>query len=524
MSLHKTHQPRNSHRQLTPTTHNRRLDYLVYTMASSSSFTATHPQQSLSPPSKSNDKMENLSQFETCYRACLELNDPTPDDLVVRSRSWLSSISEKELKCFIKTILKPPECKDEPNQVRLRHVQLQVLLRLQLLLLQEQVFLQRYIKISKVRRKSQTTTTTPTNPPQNVLLDDMIRILSTAAFLLDQNRPFAQFLTTILTKHLYTGLPDVVSALLDAFEISNPYLPKPKEDMELGPVLPVKRKKRKLPAASQQAQAPPKRLPLTSKKNRFQGSHFHANHKLDAISKLLDATPKATMAVNRTKSANITPQSMPSSKHSTRGRPNRLLSSQKTSQTTKSKSKSALLQQPPGPKSSPLNHEPQHEHEQLRQTVVQETPPSKSCPRPRHHREVQETLMFHSPVRQQRHSPHGIMVQETPVPMSSFHSPVSQSRFPTTPPRNNRSSVQEALASLSSLNNDNNNNDNNITTHRSAPETPAAMDLETTSSTTTTTTTKLRRLAPESPAMRNNKGKPKPFLSSRPGRPMNLFG
>lgn len=465
-------------------------------MASSSFFNATHSQPSISSPSiNDNDKIENLSQFETCYRACLERNDPTPNDLVVRSRSWLSSISEKELKSFIKTILKP-EFKDDSNQVRLRHVQLQALIRLQLLLVQEQVFLQRYIKICKPRNNKKSRTT-PTKTPQDVLLDDIICTLSTAAFLLDQNQPFAQFLYTILTKQLYTCLPYVVSALSDAFEIPNPYLPIFKDDMELEPVMPVKRKKRKLPAPSQQPHAPPKRMPLSSKKNRFQGSHFHASHKLDAISKLLDATPRPAMTMNRLKLTKITPQSMPSSKHSTLGCPNRLLTS---------KSKSALLP-PKRPKSSLLK-EPSS-----RRTVVQETPAAKS-----RHRQVQATPIFHSPVPQQRYPPPGT-VQETPTTMM-FHSPVPQSQCPFTMPFNNRPSVQETLAFLPSL------NDN---THRSvqetpglhdrgrlAPETPERpMDLETSAS-----TTNLPRVAPESPAMDNGK----PFLSPRPVRPMNLFG
>jgi hypothetical protein len=411
--------------------------------------------------------MENLSQFETCYKACLERNDPTPNDLVVRSRSWMSGISEKELKCFIKTILKP-ECKDDEsnNQNRLRHVQLQILLRLQLLLVKEEVFLQRYIKICKRRHKK--SQTTPTKTPQDVLLDDMIRILSTAAFLLDQNRPFAQFLTTtILTSRLSTCLPHVVSALLDAFEIPNPHLPKSSkdDDMELEPepvVVKVKRKKRKL----QQPQAPPKRQPLiTSKKNRFQQSHFHANHKLEAISKLLDATPRPTttttrMNHNRTKLAKITPQSMPSKQQqsTTLGRPNRLLASS---------NQKSLLQPPSRPKSSLLKKQPQ-QPQQLhpRRTVVQETPAVKSRPR-----QVQETPMCHSPM-----------------------------------PFNNRSSVQETRnhLPLSHLNNN---------THpRSVQETPGLHNRG-------------RRLAPETPAGPMLDLDTTTTTSESPAvRPMNLFG
>jgi hypothetical protein len=148
-------------------------------------------------------------------------------------------------------------------------------------------------KKKKKQRKNQTPSSAPRAPPatheqkQTAMLEHLTSILSRAAFYLPANDTFGAFLTRrCFTKLAWRKIPNVVTYVLNDFELANPFLPK--EEDEDDRIMLVKKKKKKVKKAVTAALAKPRPRLVAQKRNRFGGSHFHRSNSLLNISKLLD--------------------------------------------------------------------------------------------------------------------------------------------------------------------------------------------------------------------------------------------
>ena len=252
--------------------------------------------------SNNDEEISSLDDFKMVYNSCIEDNEPTPHELTARSKRWHSSLNGDQVKTLIIGVMKKEDCpleqKERDGEIRLRTIQVHVLLRLQLLLLQDQIFTEHYVKLaldksSKKRRKKKARDgIVQSSSPTEFLLDDIGQILSTAAFVLPQHVPFGSFLSSCLTKQVYSQLGSVVSDLFGLFEIPNPYVQRPSEDDDAnGLIRPITRRKKKRKQQAIVVPPPPSKRFLPPKnQNRFGATtnHSHFHTQLETISKLLD--------------------------------------------------------------------------------------------------------------------------------------------------------------------------------------------------------------------------------------------
>lgn len=108
-----------------------------------------------------------------------------------------------------------------PNRVKdevLRVIQIQLLLRLQLLAMDATAFLQLYNTKLMDRRKRKA------GAPTDVMAQ-IIAIVEQAPFLLDLGTTLLQFLQDTIPSSIYCSIPDQVQEIFDFFECANPFVP-----------------------------------------------------------------------------------------------------------------------------------------------------------------------------------------------------------------------------------------------------------------------------------------------------------
>lgn len=169
------------------------------------------------------------------------------------------------------------------------------------------------------------------------LLAHLTNILSRAAFFLPANVTLGSFLARkCLSRHVWKSMPNVVSHILDQFEVPNPYIAKKDDDDDVPKMLVRKKsvgKKQSTKKKSANLQKERPRL-IARKRNRFGGSHFHG--KIQDISKLLDKSTTTTPGNRLVRSSSS--KSLPKSKLVT---PHTTLSNSKTSTSRSNQSKTA---------------------------------------------------------------------------------------------------------------------------------------------------------------------------------------
>ena len=168
-------------------------------------------------------------------------------------------------------------------------------------------------KKKKKRKRDKKDSKAPTilseHEKERLVLDHFVDLLSRVPFLLPRDVPLSQFLNNnILSSNrlFWERSPRVVSHIYETFEIPNPYFKKKekspaakkdgkkKEDDSAA----KKRKSEKLQAIAKSKKRQRLAL-LTTKRPKYQGSHFHGNR--DDLSKLLDKKKQKT-AVSKGKS------------------------------------------------------------------------------------------------------------------------------------------------------------------------------------------------------------------------------
>jgi hypothetical protein len=287
------------------------------TMGESSS-TCTEMEKTTIKKAGAKEKNPNGAEWERLLKTWIATTAASDEGATPlhQARNWLASTSKdlekRQLDFVINNLLEEEEQSgmtsknDDDSLPSLRRIEWHVVLLLQLWILNGDSFIHRFAKIfrrrqrvKKNKKKKKQLSSIPS--PKQILLDNLVQELSRAAFLLPRNEPFGTFLRkNCLTKQTWKQQPDVVSYLMDYFEVSNPYLPK-EEEKDLPKPVVKKPKKKTQPAA--QTKKPLRRLP--TKRNSFRGSHFHG--KLQDMSKLLEQTPK--IALGKKSRPLITPHS-----------------------------------------------------------------------------------------------------------------------------------------------------------------------------------------------------------------------
>ena len=140
-------------------------------------------------------------------------------------------------------------------------------------------------------------------------VENITGVLSRAAFYLPANVPLGSFLPRhCLTKHVWKKLPNVVSHILDQFEVPNPYKTRKDDDDSSSPTMRVRKKHAAVKSKGAKKKMNTTNLPnkrprlVAQKRQSFGGSHFHG--KIQDISKLLDTTTttRTTTPGNATRS------------------------------------------------------------------------------------------------------------------------------------------------------------------------------------------------------------------------------
>ena len=127
--------------------------------------------------------------------------------------------------------------------------------------------------------------------PKDIFLEYLIQSLSQSAFVLPIDEKFGSFLTdNVLTKTIWMKHPNLVTSIMDNFEIVNPYIPKSDDSMALttlpeGGLGVTGRNNSKKKRTTQKKKPVQKKRRLPPKRQVFRGSHFHT--KFNDVSSVL---------------------------------------------------------------------------------------------------------------------------------------------------------------------------------------------------------------------------------------------
>jgi hypothetical protein len=226
------------------------------------------------------------------YEACVASDEPTPLELVkerlpLALMATATQMSTNQLapsclhenhniKLLINYIfLSTTKVQNKDSPLSLREIQAQIMLRLELYSLAGDTFLHHYTQFVTRHMKKQLSSlhdnqrerrryrqilkqhTTFEISRLQILINDVIELLSLAIFRLKANTLFATFCRDCLAQHWFISIPKVMNDILDWFEIRNPWEELEKthdqaiNDLYLSPVKqPSNKKKNKQPLSS----------------------------------------------------------------------------------------------------------------------------------------------------------------------------------------------------------------------------------------------------------------------------------
>jgi hypothetical protein len=219
-----------------------------------------------SRPTINSNTWDGLVQQKLKLQVCVDENNPSPSKLIygtlptlLQHISLFESVESKQLEVIVHTLLRQGillpyaslvakmNQQDDPasssptsttdTAQKLRTLQVQAMVRLQLWSSFGEAFCEEYAKVNEngqakeQRRKHKKKQHKKLNVlPADLLLQHTMQILSLTAFRLAPNRPFALFLQECLPKSLLLSssvnkLPrDTLPRIFDNFEVPNPYL------------------------------------------------------------------------------------------------------------------------------------------------------------------------------------------------------------------------------------------------------------------------------------------------------------
>jgi hypothetical protein len=181
------------------------------------------------------DKFEQpmeLSILEKAFESSVEHSDPSPLYVITQlvPHVILGSthvVDKATMKAVVSRVWLTPKAikgrmqsQQRENSKLLRLIQLQSMLRLQLLAMDKSAFLGLYSKKlldRKKRKEGKKATITD-------LIAEACLILEDASFLLEPAKPFPLFLAETISPSIYCSIPETVHELLDAFECPNPFM------------------------------------------------------------------------------------------------------------------------------------------------------------------------------------------------------------------------------------------------------------------------------------------------------------
>ena len=187
---------------------------------------------------ENNKNDEPPPDLQQASETCVDCNNPTPQHLVTQmvpsvilgSTYVVEKTQLKEVVSYLwMTLAAIKDRVRNPNRDNvkvLRVIQIQTLLRLQLLAMDKKTFLKLYSKklIDRKRKKG--------GSNNGDLIPEVISILEHASFLLVMNKTLVQFLEEIIPTSIYCSIPDQIQELFDFFECDNPFLDQDDEDDE----------------------------------------------------------------------------------------------------------------------------------------------------------------------------------------------------------------------------------------------------------------------------------------------------
>mmetsp|Transcript_5863 Transcript_5863/g.8516 ORF Transcript_5863/g.8516 Transcript_5863/m.8516 type:complete len:581 (+) Transcript_5863:70-1812(+) len=222
-----------------------------------------------------------LDDVSLAYKTCTETNNPSPKDLVtslVPQHLLLESnlIDKVSLKNLLSKIWVSPQTlkeelrkPDRDNNTLLRQIQIQSLLRLQLLAMDRDMFANVYEKklLGRKKRRKLVTSIFET------LMCEIVTILESASFLLDvTNTTLHEFFSDIFPASIYCSIPDLMQELFDSFECPNPFIQAEDKHVKETFTDEVEERKQK---QTKKPLAPPQKKGPSPKKVR--AVHFHHN-------------------------------------------------------------------------------------------------------------------------------------------------------------------------------------------------------------------------------------------------------
>jgi hypothetical protein len=219
-------------------------------------------------PASDTNTWDGLVQQKLKLQACLDENNPSPSKLIygtlptlLKQISLFESVESKQVQIIVQALSRQgmllpyasllalinqqddSESSSTDTAQKLRTLQVQVMVRLQLWSSFGEAFVEQYSKVTeevqakgkgKQRRHKKKHNKKLSVLPADLLLQHTMQILSLTAFRLAPNRPFALFLQECLPKSLTLSsstsnnsykLPrDTLERIFDNFEVPNPYL------------------------------------------------------------------------------------------------------------------------------------------------------------------------------------------------------------------------------------------------------------------------------------------------------------
>lgn len=183
----------------------------------------------------------DLDAVTLACNACAESNNPSPQIFVTSLAPQFlllesDRIDKAALKDFLSKIWVAPEtlkeqllCHDRDKSILLRQIQIQALLRLQLLAMDREMFTRVYEKKLLDRKKRRKLVVSIFE----AIISEVVKILESASFLLDvTTTTFHEFLSNSIPESLYCSIPTLIQELFDNFECPNPFLRDEQNDLK----------------------------------------------------------------------------------------------------------------------------------------------------------------------------------------------------------------------------------------------------------------------------------------------------